>query len=190
MRTFKISNPFKLLLLTFAMSVFFSSCSQSRFTSEQQAKIKELMGKKLAFPDDLTLYSIKDQKEFPGLKLSDEKAFRFVSYIDASCGTCITELTKWDSLINNQNNENLEYLFILKSYDDFEIFKFMTQDVNYQNVQTVILDKRETFYQENDIPYDKALQSYLINSDNEIIGVGNPVFSESIMDSYLKLMSD
>lgn len=190
MQTFSTSSIKLIIWLLIISPVFFSACKSSPYNKAQQSEINNLIGQKLVFPNELVLYSLDEQKEFSNVFFNRNKSFRMVSYIDASCGTCIAELSKWDSLINDQSNHNLEYVLILKAYDNFELLKFATQEVNYRNLNTVIFDKGDFFSQKNTIPSDKQLQSYLLNNQDEIIGVGNPAFSEEIMNSYIKLMND
>lgn len=53
----------------------------------------------------------------------------------------------------------------------------------------VCLDLGNKFYNANKIPDDMMLQTFLLDKDNKIIALGNPIHNSKIKDLFLNIIS-
>ena len=50
----------------------------------------------------------------------------------------------------------------------------------------VIIDHTDIFYLKNKLPEDKRCQTFLVDQENKIILIGNPIYSDDIKKLYIR----
>lgn len=114
----------------------------------------------------------------------DEKSeMTFVEYFDSTeCTPCaISRLYLWDLYINKHTeyNDLVKYVFIFSAFDTIDI-AFDNYNVNNQLI-TVYWDSCGTFIKNNPhIPQNTKMHSFLLDRNNTITLIGNPLSNNKI----------
>lgn len=114
--------------------------------------------------------------------------YKIVSYVDSSdCYSCHLQLKRWKEYISeiSDDKNELQVLFIFGrgTKDDA---KNLISKSHWS--QPVIYDKDDVFYQQNKIPAQFNFQTMLINKNNVIVAVGNPIMNPRVKSLFNKLM--
>lgn len=76
--------------------------------------------------------------------------YQIYSRIDASCGTCIGEINKWNELIPVLKRYNVPIILICSSDDDFELLKYFCETSSIEDFgYPFFLDHENVFYGNN-----------------------------------------
>lgn len=166
--------------------LFFVASVLSACKWNDNKKIEELveswMGKELKF-DDYTTYS-------DGNLSSNKEVFKnnkpqIVSYFNTfECLSCIDDLLLWSKVVNKFEQYDIEFVFIIYTNDhqfDHYIKKYLPSwGVTYP----IFLDKRDNFRKINDLYPRKFFQTFLLNGNNQVILIGNPLLKDDLMTLY------
>ena len=154
-----------LLILTTLLSLC-TSCRES--DQERIARlVQEWQGKEIIFPEGLVFTRfVKDTVDYR----IPESEYKVVVYVDSiGCVSCKLQLYKWKSFIahvDSATGGNVPFLFFFQSKDDKEI--------------------RYLLKRKNDFPQEQAFQSFLLDKDNRVKVIGNPIHNLAIKELYLK----
>lgn len=170
----------RLKLLVVLIVILIYSCGKRRSKVEVYREISHLVGRRIIFPESLVLYANDSTNEFDKDYFLKNR-IKIVSIIDGDCGVCLDELGKWEKLIMNNLFPKASYVFIIKSFNQFETFKYLVDDNLFY---PLFLDVNNDFFNGNRIPQDKRYQTFLLDETNKIRLVGNPVYSKEIEKFY------
>lgn len=159
----------------------FISCQFN--TLELNKEIRELKSKPLLIDYPLKFYSI-SKGWFNNTPL---KKFKIVTCIDARCSTCLNELGLWNEYIEDNQDFNVDYLFFLK-IDDFKKVEYFLKHIDFK--YPVIIDENNTFFNQNSLPKDKTLHTFLIDRTNNILLVGNPAKIPSLNKLFRNFLNN
>ena len=157
------------------------SCVQS---NEQRSDIvRQLLGKEVKYPDYLT-YQICDTPIDYDFEDAD---FKIVTYLDSTgCCPCRMKLSEWNDFINElkETSENqVNFMMIINSTMTDEI----QRELNINGFKhPIAFDEKNDFGALNQMPTDITMQTFLLDSENKILAVGNPVLNPNIKKLYLK----
>ncbi len=155
--------------------------------SEQQAIVEEWIGKEIVIPQGLT-FQIQDT---PIDYNFDNADFKIVTYIDSTgCTNCKMKLREWDRLINEFKSDpdvDVEFLMVVNSGDNKEVINLLREN-NFQHV--VSFDSSGEYDKSNQLPTKSQFQTFLLNSENEVLALGNPVTNPKIKDLYKRIIFD
>lgn len=130
-----------------------------------------------------------------GLENSVENKYsaRFIHYIDEKyCSICeLKTMYMWDSFIQDHTIlNNVEFIFIVynSKYNKNQIEDAI--NLNYCE-QTIYLDTLGVFLKENShIPLDKKYHSFLLDKNNNVIVVGNPLYNSKIENLLILVLEN
>lgn len=167
------------------MFFFLISCSETK--KEQITRItKEWSGKEILFPDkiEFSLYG----KEYV-CDTIPQSEYKIITYIDSlGCASCKLRLSSWKSLIQQLDTLNLHVpiLFFLHPFDSRSLKAILRQDnFNYP----VCMDMDDKLNKMNHFSADFNFQTFLLDKDNKIIAIGNPVHNPQIKELYLNILA-
>ena len=167
---------YSILLL---ISVVLGICSCKNQNMEKNLFIvKDLLGQNLVLPDSLIFFNSDGQS----IDVTIQKTkYRIVMYVDSiGCISCKLKLAKWKQFIvdvDSLSERNTSFLFIFYPKMKKDIFYALRND-NF--TYPVCLDLGNKFYNANKIPDDMMLQTFLLDKDNKIIALGNPIHNSKI----------
>lgn len=161
--------------------IFFMSCRNNPFSKEKERIsdiVSKMQGKFISFPLEMLNNVIMDSL------LSKE--FKLVAYIDsAKCMECNLALDEWSVKIREMRkvNEEVSFLFIINS-NNYSVIKSLLNKHRFD--YPVFIDTTNSFYNLNSLNKDSKFQFFLLDRDNKIILVGNPIRNNSIWMLYKK----
>lgn len=177
-------DGFSFVLLSVAI-ILFSSCTKKK--SDDMARlVDEWRNKEINFPHDLsfTVYG-KDTVQYP-----ERLQYTIVSYVDsAGCLSCKLRLPMWKKLINQLDStfsKKVSVLFFLHSERNAELLHSLKENsFDYP----ICIDEEDKFNSLNHFPSDMSFQTFLLDKENKVLAMGNPILNPKIKALYLKIIS-
>ena len=169
-------------ILIISLLSFLSAC-QDKNKQEITQIIKEWQGKEIVFPEKPTFTQFGNDTvpyQIP------ESEYKIVLYVDSvGCTSCILQLHKWKELIeevDSLSGGTVPVLFFFHPKDKREISYLLKRD---DITIPVCIDKEDRFNTMNNFPNNQSFQCFLLDKDNKVILIGNPVHNTRIKDMYL-----
>ena len=161
------------------------SCSKSE--KERLSRlVQEWEGKEILFPAHST-FTIqgKDTVDF------DFKgaAYTIVTYIDSvGCTSCKLQLHRWKELVkevDSLTNGDVPFLFYFHPKDIKEL-RYLTRRDAF--AYPVCFDEKDDFNRLNRFPSEMMFQTFLLDKENRVIALGNPIQNPKVKELYLNLI--
>ncbi|WP_449188455.1 DUF1573 domain-containing protein [Tannerella forsythia] len=185
-RTYIIQITKHFIFLLFILIL--SSCRENNQKKEITEIIKSWQGKEIIFPEGLifTKYG-KDTIEY-NIPVSD---YKIIMYVDSvGCTECKLLLNRWKKFIHEVNlmtDDTVPILFFFYPKDLREISFILQQD----SIDIpVCIDKENKINQINHFPHQQDFQCFLLDKQNRVIYIGNPIRNEQIKKMYLSTISN
>lgn len=175
-----IYNKKYYLITLFSLVLF--SCIKS----QENAKtiVNNWLNKEIRLPD-----SINQTKQDSLWQLMRKKQFKILTVIDTNiCTECRLKLYEWRKLIKDIDSisSNTSFLFVVHSK-------------NYNNVNSwikknkfdypIFFDYTNKMNKLNYFPKNPQYQTFLIDSSNKVLLIGNPIKNKPLWDLYKKIIS-
>ncbi|AUP78669.1 redoxin domain-containing protein [Flavivirga eckloniae] len=153
------------------------SCVKNK---EINSEVNNWVGKQLTLPKDSLIRNYIKKKTNP-LK----KKIKILTVINGDCSICYDELKAWKSYIKETDTSQVGFVFIIYTFNKLMEFNDMnnsTLKFQYPYFQ----DDGEKIVKENNFPDNRLLKTFLLDSENKVILIGNPTIHKSINDLYKK----
>lgn len=175
--------------LTLASSVV--CCLLSVGCSDDRSRNRELvgqwLGREIVMPDEL-VYQIQNDTVKLDLERPD---FKIVNYVDSSgCTSCRMKLSRWSEVIDELKSIpdiDVEVITIVNTDDHHEIAYLLRRD-NYLN--PVAFDGANTFDRVNELPSSPDYHTFLLDSENKVVAIGNPAANPKIKDVFMRHITE
>ena len=175
----------KVLLYILLITAFFS-CDNEQKEKEKQILqlVNEWQGKQIVFPENaiFTRY-LTDTTDYQ----IPQSEYKVLIYVDSiGCTSCKLQLHKWKELIeytNSVTQNKVPFLFFFHPKDAKEIRYLLKRD-GFDRPICIDLDDR--LNKLNKFPADMTFQTFLLDKNNKIAVLGNPVHNTAVKDLYLK----
>lgn len=176
----------RVLIFVLSIHTFVSSCSRTTPSKEETAKevVKTWLGKTIQLPPDVTpsIHGITPVNNF-----SVPKPFKILVYVDsAGCTSCSLRIDLWKNYIEEANSKmagKVDFMFYFNP-KKFDVVPDMLKHEDF--TYPVYLDNRDRLNKINNLPTVMMYQSFLLDSENKVLLVGNPTLRTSIWDLYKK----
>ena len=178
----------KLLLLVATFS--FSSC-RDRKREEVIAIVNEWAGKEIKFPENVPCYVSGQETLSEFCDDCFHKEFKILLYVDSTgCSSCRLQLFEWKQLIEEVDSlfqEKVGFLLFFqpKNLSDID-FLYIRDGFDYP----VFIDPTGTINRLNQFPQAMQYQCFLLDGDNKVAAIGNPVSNMKIWELYKKQIAD
>lgn len=176
-----------LAILFVLFIAFCTGCQKQRRKAEAKSILDEWIGKTIKFPESYECsLSGKDTSLFLCKRLM-ESEYKVLIYNDSTgCTECKLQLMEWSNLINELNSipkNHLSFLFFLypKSIDELQL---ILQRENFP--YPIFIDNKDEINHLNNFVKQSKYQCFLLDKDNKVLVVGNPVQSTDILKLYKK----
>lgn len=173
------------LIILVLLPIFFSCKSEQKEKEKQIAElVNEWQGKEIKFPDNLifTRY-LTDTTDFQ----IPQSEYKVLVYVDSiGCTSCKLQLHKWIELIeytDSATQGKVPFLFFFHPKDTKEI-RYLLKCDGFDRPVCIDLDDR--LNKLNKFPADMTFQTFLLDKNNKIVVLGNPVHNTALKDLYLK----
>ena len=173
----------RILLILTTLLILCTSCRES--DQERVARlVQEWQGKEIVFPEGLVFTRfVKDTVDYR----IPESDYKVLVYVDSvGCTSCKLQLTKWKTFIaqvDSVTGGNVPFLFFFQSKDDKEIRYLLKQD-NFN--RPVCIDRNNRMNAKNNFPQEMTFQTFLLDKDNKVKVIGNPIHNLAVKELYLK----
>lgn len=144
--------------------------------------VQEWQNKEIIFPHNLTA-PVNEEDSI--LQISNQK-YKIFNYIDTNgCTSCRLKLYDWKLLKDELDSLrlNVQFIFIAhtKEIEELETLR----KVNKFDVP-IYYDYNDSTNLINQFPSFPLFQTFLLNPNNQVIYIGNPIYNEQIWELYKK----
>lgn len=164
-------------------SLLFFSCKETE-AQKIDRLVNEWTGKEIVYPVDASFTSLGKDTDY---LLRSE--YTIVTYVDSiGCTSCKLQLPRWKSFIaqlDSITNAPVLVFFFLHPKDEKEMTYILKRD-NFTH--PVCLDEKDAFNKLNYFPTDMTFQTFLLDKDNKVVAIGNPIHNPKVKELYLKII--
>ena len=163
-----------------------ASCQESREEAMYRL-VNEWNGKEIKFPSR-SVFTIqgKDTVDFD----FGNAEYKVITYIDSvGCTSCKLQLPRWKKLVaevDSLTNGRVPFLFYFHPKDMKEL-RYLTRRDNF--TYPVCLDEQDELNRLNQFPSDMTFQTFLLDKENKVVAIGNPILNPKVKELYLKLIT-
>ena len=145
----------------------------------------EWTGKEIKFPENVPYYVSGQETLTEFCDDCFHKEYKILLFVDsAGCSSCRLKLFEWKQLIEEANNifqGKVGFLLFFQPKDLSNIdFLFVRDEFDYP----VFIDTNGSINRLNQFPQAMQYQCFLLDSENKILGIGNPVSNIKIWELY------
>jgi len=176
------------LFIIFAFSI--NNCRDRRKEKSVTEIVREWIGKEILFPENLPCFVLGKETLPEVCRELFQKEYKIFRYIDSTgCSSCELKLTEWKKLIEETDGlfpgkVGFVLYFQPKSMREM-YYLFMHEKFNHP----VFIDTIGIINHLNEFPKKIEYQCFLLNSDNKVLAIGNPVSKLNIWELYKSLIS-
>lgn len=162
-----------------------SSCKKTR-----EEKLEDIIlqwnEKQILFPKDPVFTIYGEQEVDYQIPQSD---FKIIQYVDSlGCASCKLQIAKWKNFVtylDSVTNQKVPCIFFFHPQRKRELkIELKKEHFDYP----VCFDMDDEFNKLNKLPSDMLFQTMLLDKDNRVIAIGNPIYKPQIKDLYLNLI--
>lgn len=172
-----------LSLLLVIFSILFFSCKENKKNQVAQL-VAEWQGKEILFPEKVvfTHFAI-DTTDFE----IPQSEYKILIYVDSiGCTSCKLQLQKWKELItytDSVTDGKISYLFFFHPKDLKEVSYLLKRD---RFDRPICIDMEDQLNKLNKFPADMTFQTFLLDKNNKVAVLGNPIHNLAVKDLYIK----
>lgn len=177
-------KPLDLIILL--LTIFLSAC-QDKQKEIITLLVKEWQGKQILFPENMVFTRFASDTTNFVIPTSDCKVLVFVDSI--GCTSCKLQLSRWKEFIrytDSISQKNIPFLFFFQFDDQWEIHSLLIRE-NFD--KPICLDRSDSLNQLNHFPKDIRFQVFLLDKNNKVVVIGNPVHNPNVKELYLEEIS-
>ena len=171
------------LSLFFIINFLFFACETNK--KEQLTHlVQKWQGKEILFPRNITFTQFVTDTVNYKIPQTDYKVLIFVD--SNGCTSCKLQLPKWKKLITHVDSitgGRIPFLFFFQSKNDKELRYILERD--HFN-RPICIDHKNELNQLNQFPNDMTFQTFLLDKNNKVKVIGNPIHNLAIQDLYLE----
>ena len=172
----------KYFIFTLLLVCALFSC-KDKHTEKMVRLVKEWDGKEIRFPENsvFTIHS-KDTVDFD----FQSTEYKLLIYVDSiGCTSCKLQLHMWKSFIEeieSLTNGSVPFLFYFHPKDKEELGTLIAKErFDYP----VCFDHKDELNKLNAFPSDITFQTFLLDKDNKVKIIGNPILNPKIRDLFI-----
>ena len=116
--------------------------------------------------------------------------YKVVTYIDSvGCTSCKLQLPRWKEFlaeVDSLAEGSVPFLFYFHPKDMKEL-RYLTRRDRF--TYPVCLDEMDDFNRLNQFPREMMFQTFLLDKNNKVIAIGNPVLNPRVKELYVSLIT-
>ena len=148
---------------------------------------EEWIDKEIIFPSEMTFtVQMKDTVSFP---LSMD-SYKILLHVDSTgCTDCkLKQLGGWkdmEALTDSLVKDKVQFLYVFSpDRMNYVAYNLRVHDFNFP----VCIDPQDSLGILNQFPEDENFHTFLLDKDNRVLAIGNPIYSTRIRDLYLNII--
>lgn len=173
-----MKNKRYIILLCVIIGMIIISCHSNR--KEIQKIVAQWYDKEVIIPPLTTKICGKDTNCYELL----EAKYKLITYFDTvNCTGCQAHLYDWKLFIRETQaiSSEISFIFIVHSQDYNEFVNLQKKNRFYY---PVFYDPNGKFNELNHLSQNKNYHTFLLNKNNRIIAIGNPLFNTTLKKHY------
>jgi hypothetical protein len=181
-------KPAILFFFLLFVSLFVIGCKKENQRNRLAQIIQEWQGKEILFPSNIifTLHG-RDTLTYK-IPASPHK---IVVYVDSvGCTACDFSFSEWKKFVDEVGRAtfgSVPVLFFFHAKNPIEI----SRSLRIYNIDTpVVFDLNDELNTLNRFPSNQDFQTFLLDENNRVVFIGNPVNNRSIRNLYLSEITD
>jgi hypothetical protein len=167
--------------------VCFVSCNNNeRANSNKEIEIllREWTGKLVKIPD-IQPTAIIPEDSVRHITTADKK-YKILLYVDSTgCTKCKLQLHIWKRYMEEINSK-ANFMFYFHPKTNKEELSFLFDSEKF--TQPVYIDNNDSLNKLNRFPNNPMFQCFLLDKDNKVAAIGNPVHNLKIWELYRKII--
>ena len=150
--------------------------------------VKEWEGKEILFPSHSTFtVQGKDSVDFSFV----DADYKVLTYIDSvGCTSCKLQLHRWKEWmaeVDSLTGGSVPFLFYFHPKDMKEL-RLLTRRDAFK--YPVCFDEKDELNNLNHFPTDMTFQTFLIDKNNKVVAMGNPIHAPKVKELYLDIVME
>jgi len=161
------------------------SCKDNRNKKEIKKVVNEWIGKEILLPEKVSCYVAGKEtlQEICNELLRQE--FKILMYIDsAGCSDCRLKLSEWKQLMEDADRFFQGNVGFLLFFQPESVSKMANLFAPGRFDYPVFMDINGTINRLNRFPKEMEYRCFLLNKDNKVLMIGNPVLNLNIWKLY------
>lgn len=164
--------------------LFLVACGSSK-KQDVVTLLQDWEGREVHFPN-YPIFTIqgRDTVEF-----HIEDKYKIITYIDSTgCTSCKLKFAEWKEFmytVDSMQPASVQFLFFFFPKKGTEIYQSLLAD---RFKYPVCIDEEDSLNKLNNFPSNMAFQTFLLDKDNKVMAIGNPVHNPKIKSLYMKII--
>ena len=128
----------------------------------------------------------KDTVDFP----INNADYKIVAYVDSvGCMSCKLQLPRWKDFISEIDSLTGHFIpFVFYFHpNDIKELRYITRRDNFE--YPICIDVEDKFNSLNHFPDKMEFQTFLIDMNNKVVAIGNPIHNPKVKELYRKILS-
>lgn len=176
----------KKLIYIFVLFFCFSCINSEK--KEISRIVSYWQNREIKFPVDTSFISY--SRRWGEQKVSLEKGeYAILSYVDSTgCMSCKLQLPEWNKficMVDSISYGTVPFIFVFQSKTKQDLVHFLKK-TGFE--YPVYIDENDNFGQLNKFPSNMQLQTFLLDKNNKVLAIGNPVHNPKIKELYLNII--
>jgi hypothetical protein len=150
--------------------------------------LKEWLGQTIKFPDiQPTLFiRMQDSLKYTINGNNNNKEYKILLYVDSiGCTRCKLQLSMWKKYIEELHSKTDFLFYFYPKTENSMLFLFKYELFSYP----VYIDKNDELNKLNHFPNNPVFQCFLLDKNNKVLAIGNPVTNYKIWELYKKIIT-
>lgn len=163
------------------MFLILCSCTESR-KKQYTDLLQEWMDREIQIPDNPVFTVLaRDTVDFPM-----QADYKILTYVDSvGCLSCKLQLDRWKELMEDGGFSGVDFLFFFSPEKMRDIVGTLRAE---GFTHPVCIDRDNRLNRLNHFPAGPTFQTLLLDKDNRVLAVGNPVHNPKVKELYLKII--
>jgi hypothetical protein len=176
----KLSKPYIYVICAVtSMLIFVTACNNEKKRITET--VSQLLDKEIVFPDD---FQSKILGKDTAVDVLGKKGYKIVTFADSiGCTDCRLNFYGWKLKIKEAQewSKPVDFVFIVQPRSEYELYNVLKFDqINFP----VFYDFNASFIRKNQLPTGARYQTFLLNDENRIVLVGNPISNKVLWGMY------
>lgn len=171
------------LILVFALLLI--SCNNSR-KKDVITLLQHWDGREVRFPNH-SIFTIQGRDT---VDFSIENKCKILTYIDSTgCTSCKLRFPDWMEFmhaVDSLRPDSVQFLFFFFPKKGTEIYQSLLAD---RFIYPICIDEEDSLNKLNNFPSNMAFQTFLLDKDNKVLAIGNPIYTSKIKELYINILS-
>lgn len=170
------------------IAILLLSCKESK-QNRIARLVNEWNGKIIQFPDSMCLTSYRNDTAIVKY-IREQTPYTILNYVDTiGCVSCRLQLPRWKTMMEELDSLYPNKVTCLMVFNPQGKRKLIKHLRNNQFNYFVYIDEMDTFNRMNKFLNEEDFGTFLLDKNDKIVAIGNPVLKPRVRDLYFHIIS-